>query len=218
MSERDNLGIISNNMLDGLKNDGIEPKLDNSWIEKKIKDIWNQPQIINDVWDYLESAPTIEDLEKKVKMIAETAAEAMIKAELAYSESRRLQKKSVKLLNEITDVFEKTKKLEEKVSLSQERVESIKFAVNLMNGLVIWWFIVMLVAFVWWIIQDYTFRHWIVDEWNKKIIQNENIVSDFSDIISEEEWVNKEYVDSKIESEINKLMLDFYKSQGKVDK
>ena len=211
MRKKDNLWIISNNVLDGLKNDGIEPKLDNNWIEKKIKDIWNNPWIIDDIWDYLESAPTIEDLEKEVKKISETAAEALTKAELAYSETKKLQKQTAELLRQSQTIYEKNKNLEVTITNSQEKIKSIKSVVSLMNWLVIWWLLMMLIAFIWWIIQDCKFRHWIIDEWNKKIIQNENIITNFNDIISKEERVNQEYVDSKIESEINKIIIEYYK-------
>lgn len=220
MNEGDNLEIISNNILDNLKNDGIEPKLDNSWIEKKLKDIWDNPSIIDIDTDYLESAPTIEDLEKDMKEIAQTAANALEKAEIAYLESMGLHKKIITVLNEVTELYSKTKKLEEKISDSQERLESIKSVVSLMNWLVVGGLIVIVIAFAWWIIDDCNFRWTKTEQLNQeisrieqKIIEYDSKIDSFTDFSSKNSELNDDYITSKVEAEINKAMLEFYKSQ-----
>ena len=137
---------------------------------------------------YLSYTPTNESLMKKMTEIEGMGQSALTEAKIAIQRAN--------------DALDGAKK-------AQDKAETLK-----------WWVIalivVLVIEFLWWLYTAIIRVQNTIDNFNERAIPLEKKITEFemkSGKINDDISSLRDYVDNKIESEIDKAMLEFYKSQ-----
>lgn len=200
MRSNDNLDIFSKTISEYLKERGAELKSDDAWIKKILN---NSSEVKTDI---LESAPNLKEINNKVKDLAEIILRTRSDVEDSVSKYKQLYE-------DTTILYNKT------IELESDLKNTIK-KVKIIDWILIWCGIIFVVTFVGRLIDDYNFRWTKTEQLNQeisrieqKIVEYDSRLDLFTEFFNKNSELNENYINSKIEAEVNKAVLEFYKSQ-----
>lgn len=223
MTKQDSLHRVYKIILDDIKKEWKTPKIDEEWISNilsPIRDDTEEPKW----WIYLESAPNEDGVKERIKELSETILTTKERVERTEIRNRRLYREILQIFEDVKILKNDLEESKKELYNSKKELDNLWKRTERINNLVVWCFVVFFITFVWWIIEDFQFRHNKTDSWNKDIIRMEYLVDWFEEKIKnnkedfdEKYNIFKEAIEKsmyeKIEKEINKAMLEFYKDQ-----